>query len=69
MARNKQLLQRRNAKVHELFRHYRKKNPKWQLVFVIEAVANDMYLTPLRIQRILKEPATVEAPANQMAMF
>lgn len=37
------------------------------LVYVIEAVANDMYLTPLTIQRILKGP-TEPAPNNQMSL-
>jgi hypothetical protein len=67
MARNKTLHYQRNQKVHELFRHYRKKNPKWMLVYVIEAVANDMYLSPLTVSRILKGP-TEPAPNNQMSL-
>jgi len=56
MAHNPDLIQRRNIKIHERFRYYRKKNPKWMLCYVIEAVANEFYLTPYTIEKILRTP-------------
>lgn len=54
MPRNPDLLNQRNEYIRERFRYHRKKNPKWSIVYVIEAVAKDVYLTPAMVTKILK---------------
>lgn len=44
----------RNEYLRERFTHHRKKNPKWTIIAVIEAVADDCFLEPTTVSRILK---------------
>lgn len=68
MARDKELLYQRNLKVHERFRYHRKKNPKWKLNYVIDEVAKEMFITPLTVMRILKQPLAKPVPTQQMML-
>ncbi len=56
MARNNPIyLQKRNEFIRNRFRSVRKKNPKWTIIAVIEEVAQDVFLSPSTVSRILKE--------------
>ena len=53
MAYSKELLDKRNAYIHERYKHYKKRNPKWSWLALIQEVANEMFLSPSTIGRIL----------------
>ncbi len=55
MPRNPDLITKRNEYVRERFRHHRKRNPKWNIIYIIEEVARDVYLTPATVTKILKQ--------------
>jgi len=62
MAHNPELINKRNLKIHERFRYYKRRNPKWMFCYVIEAVAEEFFLSPLTVERIIKQQ-----PSNQPA--
>jgi predicted transcriptional regulator len=55
MPHNPQLIQKRNDHVRARFRCVRKKNPKWTIVAVIEEVAEEVFLSPATVSKILKQ--------------
>lgn len=54
MPHNPNLIQKRNDHVIERFRFHKTRNPKWDIVFVIEAVAEEVFLAPTTVGKILK---------------
>lgn len=54
MARTKTLREKRDEHIKMRYRHHKKKNPKWQVEFVIAAVAEEMFLAPTTVGKILK---------------
>lgn len=54
MARDTTRILLRNNYIRARFRHHRKKNPKWTIVAVIEETADEIYLSPATVTRILK---------------
>lgn len=57
-----ELIKRRNAHVRDRFRYHKKKNPKWNIIFVIKEVSEEVFLSPATITKILKT-AEEEVPA------
>lgn len=55
MPRSSNRIARRNQDISLRFKYHRKKNPKWVIDFVIEAVAEEFYLSPVTITKILKQ--------------
>ena len=45
----------RNLHVKERFRFYRKKNPKWNIIYIIDEVAKEVFLSNATVAKILKE--------------
>lgn len=54
MPHNPTLLQQRNTHIKIRFRFHRKRNPKWTIIAVIEEVADEVFLSPTTIGKILK---------------
>ena len=46
---------RRNLHVKERFRYYRKKNPKWNIIYIIDEVAKEVFLSHDMVSKILKQ--------------
>ena len=59
MAYDKQRLERRNEHIRVRFRYHRKRNPKWTIFAVIDAVADELFLAPSTVGNILKQDETV----------
>ncbi len=55
MPHNPLLLEKRNEHVRSRFRTIRKKNPKWTIIAVIEQVAEEFFLSPATVSKILKQ--------------
>ncbi len=62
MAHNSTLLKQRNTDIKTRFRQHRKRNPKWSIIAVIEQVAEDFYLSPATIAKILKDADNISVP-------
>ncbi|PZP42161.1 MAG: hypothetical protein DI598_17245, partial [Pseudopedobacter saltans] len=54
MPHNPNRIQLRNNFVIERFRFHKRRNPKWEIVYIIEAVADDVFLEPTTVAKILK---------------
>lgn len=59
MAYDKQRLEKRNEHIRVRFRYHRKRNPKWTIFAVIDAVADELFLAPSTVGNILKQDETV----------
>lgn len=55
MARNEVLIAKRNEYLRQRFRHHRTKNPKFTIIAILEAVADDCFLEPTTVAKILKQ--------------
>ena len=55
MPHNPQKILERNEHIRCRFRVVRKKNPKWTIIAVIEEVANEVWLSPATVSKVLKE--------------
>lgn len=55
MPLSKQNKEKRNQHIKERFRYHRKKNPKWDIIYVIDEVAKEVYLSNATVTKILKE--------------
>lgn len=47
--------QKRDDYVRERFKHHKTKNPKWRFIFLIEAVASEVFLSTTTVTKILKD--------------
>ena len=56
MPRNsKSRIAQRDEYLKERFRYHRSKNPKWTIIAILEAVADDVFLEPTTVAKILKQ--------------
>jgi AraC-like DNA-binding protein len=55
MPHNSDRLNERNEYLRKRFRHYRENNPRWTIIAVIEAVADEVFLEPTTVAKILKQ--------------
>lgn len=55
MAHSKDLIAKRNEYLRKRFRYHRAKNPKWTIIAILEQVAEDVFLAPTTVAKILKE--------------
>ncbi len=55
MAHSSYRIVKRNEYLRERFSYHRKKNPKWTIIAVLEAVADDCFLEPTTVAKILKK--------------
>ncbi len=46
---------RRDLHVKDRFRYYRKKNPKWNMIYIIDEVAKEVFLSHAMVSKILKQ--------------
>jgi hypothetical protein len=63
MANKKTRLKKRNTHIVLRYRYYRKKNPKWMSLAVIQEVADEMFLSPSTIARILIDSEVPKIPS------
>ena len=63
MAKNYILTQARDNNIRKSFTKYRKQNPKWTIIAVIEKTADDFYLSPATVNNILKKNS-IEVPST-----
>lgn len=54
MPHNPHFIEQRNEYIRVQFRAIRKKNPKWTIIAVIEQVAQDVWLSPATVGKVLK---------------
>jgi hypothetical protein len=64
MPRSQELIKKRNDYILLKFREVKKKNPKWNIIYVIKEVADDVFLTPAMVAIILKIHKE-DVPANK----
>jgi hypothetical protein len=55
MPHNPLFIQKRNEHIKQRFRYHRKKNPKWTLIAVIETVAEEVWLSPASVSKVLRK--------------
>jgi hypothetical protein len=55
MPHSSTLINKRNEYLRLRFRYHREKNPKWTIIAVLEAVAEDVFLEPTTVAKILKQ--------------
>ncbi len=53
MAYDKARLEKRNAYIRQRFSYFKKKNPKWEWKYLIEATAEDIFLSPVTVAKII----------------
>ncbi len=64
MPHSPELIEKRNAFILKRFRHHKRKNPKWDIIHVISEVADDVFLEPSTVAKVLKS-SSVKVPAAQ----
>lgn len=69
MGRKSSRITKRNEYLLERFRHYRYKNPKWTIIAVLDAVADDCFLEPATVARILKKGGCKVPSANTVLKY
>ena len=62
MPRNPLLKMKRDQHIRDRFRYHRKRNPKWTIIAVIEEVANEVFLSPVMVTKILKQNNEPKVP-------
>lgn len=55
MSHSPERINKRNEKLRERFKVIRKSNPKWTIIAVLDAVADEFYIEPTTVAKILKE--------------
>lgn len=55
MPHNSDRISLRNDRLRKRFRHHREQNPRWTIIAVIEAVADEFFLEPTTVAKILKQ--------------
>jgi hypothetical protein len=56
MPRDANLKQKRDQHIRHRFRTILKNNPKWRIDAVIKDVADEVFLSPVTVGKILKQP-------------
>ena len=54
----------RQQYILERFKHHKTKNPKWNIIYIIEAVAKDVFLEPTTVAKIIKEQQPNSVPSH-----
>jgi len=63
MPHNPILIQKRNEQIISRFRYYKKKNPKWTIIAVIQEVGTEFYLNPSTVSKIIKGTGSGRVPS------
>ena len=63
MPHNPLLTQKRNEMIVTRFRHYKKKNPKWTIIALLQEVADEFYLNPTTVSKIIKGSGLPKIPS------
>ena len=50
--------------IKERFKYHKTKNPKWNIIYIIEAVAKDVFLDPTTVTKILREYEDIVVPSH-----
>lgn len=64
MARNPELTQQRNQHIVNRFRYIRRKNPRWRIEFIIEQVAQEVFLSSVTVVNIIKACSDDKVPTG-----
>ena len=63
MPHNPLLIQKRNEMIVIRFRHHKKNNPKWTIIALLEEVAQEFYLNPTTVSKIIKGTGSGKVPS------
>ena len=69
MPRNTEKIAKRDQYVKERFRYHRKQNPRWQIEFIIEKVADEVFLSTVMVVKILKKADESVPTAPTMSKY